>query len=203
VTQHRSQAGSDPEAAPTGAAEGSDPSGGAQPQTPPGAEPQAADTDGETDLAEAERRASEYLNDLRRLAADFDNYRKRVARESEMQASRATESLMGELLPVLDNLERALDASEHHEEAKVAEGVQHVRQQLAGLLARRGLEEIPCAPGDEFDPHVHEALSHQPSDQPEAAVAAVWQRGYRLGDRVVRAVRVVVSSGPPPATEDD
>jgi molecular chaperone GrpE len=98
---------------------------------------------------------------------------------------------------VLDNLERALDASEHHEEAKVAEGVQFVKQQLAGLLARRGLEEIPCEPGDEFDPHVHEALSHQPSDHPEGAIAAVWQRGYRLGDRVVRAARVVVSSGPP------
>ena len=96
-----------------------------------------------------------------------------------------------------------LDASEHHEEAKVAEGVQLVRQQLVGLLERRGLAEIEAEPGATFDPHVHEALSHQPSDQPEGAVAAVWQRGYRLGDRVVRAVRVVVSSGPPPATEDD
>jgi molecular chaperone GrpE len=188
VTKHGHRAGSDPEVAPTGAAEGSDPSGGAQPHAGPDLEQQ---------LNEADQRAAEYLDDLRRLAADFDNYRKRVARESEMQASRATESLVGELLPVLDNLERALDASEHHEEAKVAEGVQHVKQQLAGLLARRGLEEIPCAPGDAFDPHVHEALSHQPSDQPEGAVAAIWQRGYRLGDRVVRAVRVVVSSGPP------
>jgi molecular chaperone GrpE len=190
------QPGSDADVARERATEGSDPRGGAQPQTPP------SEQDLETDLAEAERKAAEYLNDLRRLAADFDNYRKRVARESEMQASRATESLVGELLPVLDNLERALDASEHHQEAKVSEGVQHVKQQLAGLLARRGLEEIPCEPGDEFDPHVHEALSHQPSDQPEGAVAAVWQRGYRLGDRVVRAARVVVSSGPP-ATEDD
>jgi len=151
----------------------------------------------EAGIADAERRAEEYLNDLRRVAADFDNYRKRVARESEVQASRATESLVSELLPVLDNLERALDASEHHEEAKVAEGVQMVKHQLAGLLARRGLEEIPCEPGDEFDPHVHEALSHQPSDHAEGTVAAVWQRGYRLGDRIVRAVRVVVSSGPP------
>jgi len=150
----------------------------------------------EAELAEARRRAEEYLNDLRRVAADFDNYRKRVARDSEAQAHRASESIVSELLPVLDNLERALDASEHHEEAKVAEGVQFVKQQLAGLLARRGLEEIPCEPGDEFDPHVHEALSHTPSDQPEGAVAAVWQRGYRLGDRVVRAARVVVSSGP-------
>ncbi len=107
------------------------------------------------------------------------------------------ESLVSELLPVLDNLERALDASEHHEEAKVAEGVQLVRQQLAGLLERRGLAEIEAEPGDQFDPHVHEAISHQPSDHPEGAIVAVWQRGYRLGDRVVRAARVVVSSGPP------
>ncbi|MGH3073373.1 MAG: nucleotide exchange factor GrpE [Gaiellales bacterium] len=188
MTQWHHEAESDPEVAPEGAAEGSDPTGGGEPQT---------DADIERDLADANRRAEEYLNDLRRLAADFDNYRKRVARESEVQASRATESLVSELLPVLDNLERALDASEHHEEAKVAEGVQFVKQQLAGLLARRGLEEIACEPGDEFDPHVHEALSTQPSDQPEGAVAAVWQRGYRLGDRVVRAARVVVSSGPP------
>jgi molecular chaperone GrpE len=188
VTQWHHEAGSDPEAASPDAAEGSDPIGDPEPQT---------DADIEADLADANRRAEEYLNDLRRLAADFDNYRKRVARESEVQASRATESLVSELLPVLDNLERALDASEHHEEAKVAEGVQFVKQQLADLLARRGLEEIPCEPGDEFDPHVHEALSHTPSDQPEGAVAAVWQRGYRLGDRVVRAARVVVSSGPP------
>src|SRR4029078_9202063 len=96
-------------------------------------------------------------------------------RESEAQASRATESIVGELLPVLDNLERALDASEPHEEAKGAEGVQLVKQQIAGLLARRGLEEIPCEPGDEFDPHVHEALSHQPSDQPERTGAAACQ----------------------------
>jgi len=191
----------DPSAAPHGAAEGSDPRGGAQPQT----SPESADFEAgelEAELADARRRAEEYLNDLRRVAADFDNYRKRVARETEAQASRATESMVGELLPVLDNLERALDASEHHEEAKVAEGVQLVKQQLAGLLARRGLEEIPCEPGDEFDPHVHEALSHQPSDQPEGTVAAVWQRGYRLGDRIVRAARVVVSSGPP-ADEDE
>ncbi len=78
----------------------------------------------ESELVEARRRAEEYLNDLRRVAADFDNYRKRVARDSEAQAQRASESIVSELLPVLDNLERALDASEHHEEAQVAEGVE-------------------------------------------------------------------------------
>src|SRR5205807_697665 len=74
----------------------------------------------ESELDEARRAAEEYLGDLRRLAADFDNYRKRVARDQAAQASRATESFVSELLPVLDNLERALDASEHHEEIKVA-----------------------------------------------------------------------------------
>jgi molecular chaperone GrpE len=152
--------------------------------------------DVEMELAEARRKAEEYLSDLRRVAADFDNYRKRVARDAQRQTAHATESVVGELLPVLDNLERALDASEHHEEAKVAEGVQLVRQQLVGLLERRGLAEIEAEPGATFDPHVHEAISHQPSDHPEGAISAVWQRGYRLGDRVVRAARVVVSSGP-------
>ena len=156
----------------------------------------------EAELADARRRAEEYLNDLRRVAADFDNYRKRVARDSEAQAGRAAESIVAELLPVLDNLERAIDASDHHEEAKVAEGVARVRQQLADILHRRGLEEIGAAPGEPFDPHVHEALSHQPSEHPEGTIAAVWQRGYRLGDRIVRAARVVVSSGPP-ATEGE
>ncbi len=150
----------------------------------------------ESELDEARRRADEYLNDLRRVAADFDNYRKRVARDSEAQVQRASESIVSELLPVLDNLERAVDASEHHEEAQVAEGVARVRQQLADILHRRGLEEIEAAPGEPFDPHVHEALSHQPSEHPEGVIAAVWQRGYRLGDRIVRAARVVVSSGP-------
>jgi molecular chaperone GrpE len=149
----------------------------------------------ESELDEARRRAEEYLSDLRRLAADFDNYRKRVARDAELQSAHAAESLVRELLPVLDNLERALDASEHHEEAKVAEGVQLVRQQLIDLLHKRGLEPIEAEPGAVFDPHVHEALSQQPSDHPEGAIAAVWQRGYRLGSRVVRPTRVVVSSG--------
>jgi molecular chaperone GrpE len=151
----------------------------------------------ESELDEARRVAEEYLGDLRRLAADFDNYRKRVARDQSAQASRATESLVSELLPVLDNLERALDASEHHEEAKVADGVKLVQQQLIDLLHRRGLEEIDAETGGEFDPHVHEALSHQPSEHPEGAISEVWQRGYRLGDRVVRPARVVVSSGSP------
>ncbi len=169
--------GNEPEAA------GDDPAAAAEPEL--------------SELEQARRQADEYLADLRRVAADFDNFRKRVARDAEDQARRAIEGIMGELLPVLDNLERALEASDHHEEAKVAEGVSLVRQQLAEVMHRRGLDPIDAEPGDGFDPHVHEALSHQPSDQPEGTIAAVWQRGYRLGSKVVRPVRVVVSSGAP------
>ena len=79
----------------------------------------------------------------------------------------------------------------------MAEGVRLVQQQLTDVLARRGLEEIEAAPGEVFDPHVHEALSHEPSENPDGMIAAVWQRGYRLGDHVVRPARVVVSSGQP------
>ena len=104
---------------------------------PAGPGPEAAGADMaevvESELERARRAADEYLADLRRVAADFDNYRKRVARDAEAQATRAAESLVSELLPVLDNLERALDASEHHEEAKVSEGVQLVRQQLSSM----------------------------------------------------------------------
>jgi molecular chaperone GrpE len=157
----------------------------------------------EQELEAARGRAEEYLADLRRVAADFDNYRKRVTRDAESQSTRAAESLVQELLPVLDNLERALDASEHHEQAQVAEGVQLVRQQLIDLLQRRGLEEISAEPGSAFDPHVHEALSQQPSEHPEGAIVEVWQRGYRLGDRVARPARVVVSSGNPDENEGE
>ena len=134
---------------------------------------------------------------LQRSAADFDNYRKRVARDAADQAARAGESLVGELLPVLDNLERALDASEHHEEAKVAEGVQLVRQQLVDLLTRRGLEEIDAAPGRSRStrtctrrcPTSRRSIRRDRSRPSGSA-------GTALGNRVVRPARVVVSSGP-------
>jgi|SRR5579862_3022831 len=154
-------------------------------------------------LADAERRAQEYLDNWKRSAAEFDNFRKRVQRESAQQAARGIESLVAELLPVLDNLERALDASAHHEPAKVAEGVKLVHQQLADLLLRRGVEEIDAEPGQAFDPHVHEALSQTPSEHPEGAIANVWQRGYRVAGKVVRPARVVVSNGAPSTPDGD
>ena len=144
-------------------------------------------------LAEVERERDEYLNDLKRVAADFENYRKRVARDQEGLAARAHERLVKELLPVLDDLERALEAAAEHEEAKLEEGVRLVYRELVDALAREGLVEVET--NGQFDPHVHEALLSQPSDQDDGTVIEVLQKGYRLGDRVLRPARVVVSQG--------
>jgi len=144
-------------------------------------------------FAEVERERDQHLDDLKRLAAEFDNYRKRVARDQQGLVARSNERLVQELLPVLDDLERALEAAAEHEEAKLEEGVRLVHRNLAELLKREGLAEIET--GGRFDPHVHEALLSQPSEQEEGAVIDVVQKGYKLGEHVVRPARVVVSGG--------
>jgi molecular chaperone GrpE len=151
------------------------------------------DTELEERLAEVEREREEYLNDLKRVAADFENYRKRVARDQEGLVARAHERLVKELLPVLDDLERALEAAAQHEEAKLEEGVRLVHRELVEALAREGLVEVET--DGQFDPHVHEALVSQPSEQEDGSVIEVLQKGYRLGDRVLRPARVAVSQG--------
>ena len=127
-----------------------------------------------------------------RLAADFDNYRKRTAREHAELTQRANERLLNELLPVLDDLERALEAAAEHEEAKLEEGVRLVHRSLLGLVERHGLTEIDTVGA--FDPHIHEALLAQPGEgAEEGSVLQVLQKGYRLGDKVVRPARVIVA----------
>jgi len=148
-------------------------------------------------LAEVERERDEYLNDLKRVAADFENYRKRVARDQEGLVARAHERLVKELLPVLDDLERSLEAAAQHEEAKLEEGVRLVHRELVEALAREGLVEVET--DGQFDPHVHEALLSQPSEQEDGSVIEVLQKGYRLGDRVLRPARVVISQEAPEA----
>jgi len=141
---------------------------------------------------EAEESAPAPDDSYLRLAADFDNYRKRVAREHAELTTRANERLVNELLPVLDDLERALEAAAEHEEAKLEEGVQLVHRSLASLLERHGLTTI--ATDGAFDPHVHEALLAQPADgAEEGSVLQVLQKGYKLGDKVLRPARVIVA----------
>jgi molecular chaperone GrpE len=143
-------------------------------------------------LQDAERRHEKAMDDLRRVAADFDNYRKRVAREQTQILARSGERVVAKLIPVLDDLERALDAAEHHEDVKVLEGVRMTKDALAAVLASEGVEEIPA--DGPFDPHVHEALMATPVEGVEPGdVVQVVQRGYRMGDAVLRPARVVVA----------
>ncbi len=146
-------------------------------------------------LEQAEATRDELIADLQRVAADFDNYRKRVTREQEALVQRAHARLVEALLPVLDDLERALGAAAIHEEAKLEDGVQLVHRQLSDVLAKEGLVEI--ATDGIFDPHVHEALAAVPAQADEGTILDVTQKGYLLGDRVLRPARVIVASSPP------
>jgi molecular chaperone GrpE len=154
---------------------------------------EGAEQHDELGALQAER--DELFDRLQRLAAEFDNFRKRAAREQGEVLARANERLVKELLPVLDDLGRALDAAEEHQEAQLEEGVRLVHRSLASLLEREGLAEIQT--DGKFDPHVHEALLAQPSELEEGAILEVIQKGYCLGERVLRPARVVVSAGLP------
>jgi molecular chaperone GrpE len=148
---------------------------------------------GEPDrLAALEAERDEAIDRWKRAAAELDNYRKRVARERAEYVAFANERLVNELLPILDDLERALAAAEEHEEARLEEGVRLVHRSLASLLERNGVREIET--DGKFDPHIHEALLSQPSEAEEGSVIDVVQKGYKLGDRVVRPARVVVAA---------
>ena len=160
--------------------------------TEPEVTQEAEEAQAPDELASVTLERDEYLDALQRLKAEFDNYRKRTARDEASRAVRAAEGLVSELLPVLDDLERALEAAEQHEEAKLEEGVRLVHRALADVLARAGLAEIDT--DGAFDPHVHEALLTQPVEDAEpGSVVQVLQKGYRLGDRVLRPARVVVA----------
>jgi molecular chaperone GrpE len=140
------------------------------------------------ELAAARKERDEYLDALQRLKAEFDNYRKRVARDQQELAARAHERLVKELVPILDDLERALA-----HEADLDEGIRLIHRQFSEALAKEGLTEVPT--DGKFDPHTQEALLSQPSEAEEGDVIQVLQKGYRLGDRVLRPARVVISAG--------
>ncbi|HYY34667.1 MAG TPA: nucleotide exchange factor GrpE [Gaiellaceae bacterium] len=164
-----------------------------EPSEPVGAGHAPPEEELEKRLAEVEKERDDYLNDLQRVAAEFENYRKRVARDQASLAARAHERLVKELLPVLDDLERALQAAAEHQEGQLEDGVRLVHRELQEALAKEGLVEIET--NGHFDPHVHEALLSQPSDKDDGAILEVLQKGYRLGDRVLRPARVVISQG--------
>ncbi len=148
----------------------------------------AAET--EDPLATAERERDEYLDLARRAQADFENYRKRAAREAAAAGERAKSGLVRELLPIVDNLERAIASAEEGEQ-HLAEGVRLVHSELIAVLERNGVEQFNPE-GDRFDPAEHEALSVRDDGEP-GMVLDVVEKGYRANGTVLRPARVVVS----------
>lgn len=160
----------------------------------------AEQAEAERDAAIADRDAAaeardEYLDDLKRLAADFDNYRKRAARDQENTVLRAGERVIKELLPILDDLGRTFEAASLIEDAgDFLAGMEMVRRQLDTLLEKEGVKEIDTQ--GRFDPHIHEAIGALPASVEEGTVIEVVQRGYMISDRVLRPARVVIASAP-------
>jgi molecular chaperone GrpE len=145
------------------------------------------------ELTATKRERDEYLELAQRTKADFDNYRKRVAKESAEATARGKAELAKQLLPVVDNLERALEAADA-EPGSLAKGVALVLEELRGKLQDAGVE--PYDPfGERFDPELHEALSTRAEEGTDAGeVLETVEKGYRLNGQVLRPARVVVSA---------
>ena len=154
----------------------------------------------EQDLAALHAKAAErdeFLTLAQRTQADFENFRKRAAREQSLAEQRGVARVVKELLPALDNLERALAAAEaqpdggrHH----LSEGIKLVHSELVAAMARVGVEGF-SPKGEQFDPNVHEAMAQQPVEGADAGtIVEVYQSGYRIADAVIRPARVVVAA---------
>ena len=157
-------------------------------------DPQVQDDAAETVDVEALKAERNALQDrLLRTAAEFDNYRKRIDRERRDQSESAASSMLAEILPVVDNLERALQAPSGPEAAGYRAGVELILRQLADLLRKRGVTPIDVV-GVDFDPRFHQAVSQETSDaHRDGEVMEELQRGYMLGDRLLRPAMVKVA----------
>ena len=162
-------------------------------ETEEGADNASAEEQPESELETAVRERGEYLELAQRTQADFENFRKRATRDTAAAGERARGGIVKELLPVLDNLERAL-ASANPEEGHLAGGVELVHSELVGVLSRNGVEQFDPK-GDKFDPTDHEALTVRPEEGTEPGfVIETVEMGYRSGETVLRPARVVVSA---------
>jgi molecular chaperone GrpE len=155
------------------------------------------------ELAAKAEKADEYLQLAKRTRADFENYRKRAAREAAAAQERGVAKLAKELLPAVDNLDRALEAAasaptdgapKDNGTATLVSGIKLVHEDVIAALARAGVERF-SPKGERFDPQFHEAIAQQPVEGAESGtVVEVYQRGYRLGEVVIRPARVVVAA---------
>ena len=148
----------------------------------------------EAEREEAEERADDLESKLKRNRADFQNYKKRAKKRQEQLQERATEDLVENLLDVRDNLKRAVE-DDHENVESLQEGVEMTLKELDRVFADENVEEIDPEPGAETDPQRHEVMMQVESDQPEGTVADVYQPGYEMGDKVLRAAQVTVSDG--------
>jgi molecular chaperone GrpE len=156
-----------------------------------GADALAGDVD---ELVAALAQRDDYLALAQRTQADFENFRKRVARDAAAAQERGVAGLTKELLPALDNLDRALEAADEGD--PLLHGVKLAREELAAGLARAGIESFSPI-GEPFDPEVHEAVAtapQGPGGSPSGTVVEVYQLGYRLASSVIRPARVVVAA---------
>jgi molecular chaperone GrpE len=160
-------------------------------QSPGGGGDTAAST---ADPSELQRQRDEYYDLLLRKSAEFDNYRKRIDRDRQAQSENAAASLVEELLPLMDDLERALKFDMGTEGGEAyRRGVELIQQQLGEILRKRGVRPIDAV-GADFDPHYHQAVSYEPAEgRREGEIVEEFRRGYMLGDRLLRPSMVKVA----------
>jgi molecular chaperone GrpE len=155
----------------------------------------AGDADSEDAMAGLQADLDRFRDLALRSQADFENYKKRAAREKEDAVKYANSSLLQRLVSILDNFELGLAAARtESERSPIYSGMVLVQKQLNDLLEENGLQAIE-AEGKKFDPNLHEAIAHEPSESAEGTVIRQARRGYRFKDRLLRPARVVVSSG--------
>lgn len=148
------------------------------------------------DVSQLQRERDEYKDLLLRARADFDNYRKRTERERLDQEETAAAELLRDLLPIVDDLERALSAPADSDAAQgYRRGVELIQRQLLELLRQRGVRPIEAV-GNPFDPHRHQAVAHEAvAGRPEGEIIEEYRRGYMLGNRLLRPSMVKVAAG--------
>jgi molecular chaperone GrpE len=157
---------------------------------------ESSGTDSEDPMAGLQADLDRFRDLALRSQADFENYKKRASREKEEAIKYANSALLQQLVSILDNFELGLAAAKTEaEQSPIYSGMVLVQKQLNDLLAENGLEPIE-AEGKAFDPNLHEAIGHEPSESREGMVIRQTRRGYRLKNRLLRPARVVVSSGP-------
>lgn len=173
------------------------------PQDVPGEDGPADADDAEARVQALEQEKSELSDRLLRTMAEFDNYRKRVAREKEGLVKYGIERVAAEILPVVDNFERALEQSRQSADVgPVVEGLEMILKQLLGALEKFEITPFNSI-GEQFDPGVHEAMAQQEHpDHDDNTVIEQFQKGYMLGGKLLRPARVVVSRAPAPPGED-